>query len=148
MKNKQMVSIFLSVLLMVSLMVVPVSATGNGSEVVSPMYDLNYVYDLNFDAESYLDISGTRGICISTSNDDDVVKITAVQPLEKYWGLWIWNTVDGSSVTKTVNSKTITLLNTISGLSGGKYRVKTVFTFTDSSGKEEKVTVYRSTKTV
>ncbi|MBD5081685.1 MAG: hypothetical protein HDT44_07990 [Ruminococcaceae bacterium] len=142
MKIKQMVSIFLSFFLMVSLMVVPISATGDGSVAVSPMYDSANTTDAR------LIISGTTATCISTANGIDIVKITAVQTLEKYWGLWIWNTVDGSSITKTVNSKTITLTNTISGLSGGKYRVKTVFTFTDSSGKEEKVTVYSSTKTV
>lgn len=142
MKIKQIFSVILSVFLMVSLLVVPVSAEYSGTDVVSPMLDEGQT------GKSTLTISGTKATCTSTAYGDDIVKITAVQTLEKYWGLWIWNTVDGSSITKTVNSKTITLSNTISGLSSGKYRVKTVFTFTDSSGKEEKVTVYSSTKTV
>lgn len=142
MKIKQIISIFLSVFLMVSMMIVPVTAENYSVGTASPMYDS---VQCN---ETKLEISETKATCFSTAYGDNITKITALQSLEKYWGLWIWNTVEGSRVTKTVNSSKITLSNTVSGLSSGKYRAKTVFTFTDSNGNEEKVTVYSSTRTV
>ncbi|MGN0682816.1 MAG: hypothetical protein ACI4JY_03980, partial [Oscillospiraceae bacterium] len=87
--------------------------------------------------------------CTSSSGGVDVVKITVEQTLEKYSGwFWIWNSVDGASWTKTVNTNTICLSNTKSGLTSGKYRLKSVFTLTSSSGKTETVTIYSDERTV
>lgn len=127
---------------MTFLLIVPISATEYDNGAVYPMYESNRK------SESTLSISQTTANCFSTAYSNNVIKITAVQTLEKYWGLWIWTTVDGSLQTKTVNNNMITLSNTVHGLSSGKYRVKTIFTFTDNKGQEEKVTVYSNQKTI
>ena len=77
-----------------------------------------------------------------------VTQITVEHTLEKHWGLWIWNEVDGASWTKTVYSDTIRLSNTKSGLDSGTYRLKSVFTLTNSSGKSETITIYSEEETI
>ncbi len=111
--------------------------------------DIAPYYQSAYNPVSDLDISGTTASCTSSSGGVDVVKITVEQTLEKYSGwFWIWNSVDGASWTKTVNENTIRLSNTKSGLPSGKYRLKSVFTLTSSSGKTETITIYSSEKTV
>lgn len=96
-----------------------------------------------------LSISGNTATCKSSADcDSTVIKITAVQTLEKYWGLWIWNEVKDASWDKTANSSYISMSNSKSGLEGGKYRVKTVFTFTTSDGTTVSSTAYSEEKTV
>lgn len=100
-------------------------------------------------AKSELIINGTTATCKSTlRGDPDVTKIVAVQTLEKQGFLWIWSTYDGTTWTKTVYSNTLTMSNTKTGLTSGKYRLKTVFTLTDKQGKTETITVYSDEKTV
>ena len=77
-----------------------------------------------------------------------MVKITAEQYLQKQGILWIWSTYDSAEWTKTVYSNVLTVSNTKTGLSSGKYRLKTVFTFTDKQGKTETITVYSDEKSV
>lgn len=106
-------------------------------------------YEMAFSAESKLSISGTTATCKSTlRGDPNVTKIVAVQTLEKQGFLWIWSTYDGTTWTKTVYSNTLTMSNTKTGLTSGKYRLKTVFTLTDKQGKTETITVYSDEKTV
>lgn len=104
---------------------------------VSPLYDIaKSVY-------SELNIVGTSAECVSKASGDNTSKITVEQTLQKYSGwFWIWNDVNGASWTKTVNSDYIRLSNTKSGLTSGKYRVKSVFKLTDKNGKTETITIY------
>ena len=139
--SRKITAAFLAVFLVLSVIIVPVSAAGFKDNAVSPTYDIGH------DPTSGLTISGTTATCLSKINGK-CVKITAEQTLEKYWGLWIWTSVDNAHWTKTVNSNTLTMSNTKNGLSSGKYRLKTVFTLTDSSGKSETITVYSSEKTI
>lgn len=98
---------------------------------------------------SDLEISGTTACCTSSTTGVDTVKITIEQTLEKYSGwFWIWNSVDGASWTKTINSNSISMSNTKSGLSSGTYRLKSVFTLTSSSGKTETITIYSAEKSI
>lgn len=106
-------------------------------------------YEIANNPISNLQISGTTAYCTSSSRGVDVVKITVEQTLEKYSGwFWIWNDVDGAKWKTTMYSNSISISNTKSGLSSGTYRVKSVFTLTDSSGKTETITIYSAEKTV
>lgn len=100
-------------------------------------------YDIANSVSSDLNFVGTTAECISQGSGFNTVKITVVQTLQKYSGwFWIWDDVPGATWTKTVNSSVISFVNTKSGLSSGKYRVKSVFTFTNTSGKTETLTIY------
>ncbi len=106
-------------------------------------------YEKASEAKSELIINGTTATCKSTlRGGPDVTKIVAVQTLEKQGFLWSWDTYDDTEWTKTVYSNTLTMSNTKTGLSGGKYRLKTVFTLTDKQNKTETITVYSDTKTI
>lgn len=75
--------------------------------------------------------------------------VTAIQTLEKHWTFGIFNPVDNnSSWTKTVNSISLSMTNSKSGLSSGTYRVKTEFTVTSTNGQTETVSVYSDEKTI
>lgn len=133
--SRKITAMILAVFLVLSMFVVPASAAEFKNDTVSPAYEIGQR------PTSELSISGATASCDSRINGINCVKITAEQTLEKYWGLWIWTSVDGTSWTKTVNSSTLTMSNTKSGLASGTYRLKTVFTLTDSSGKSETITV-------
>ncbi len=106
-------------------------------------------YEIAKEASSKLRISGQTAYCTSYANGIDTVSITVEQTLEKYSGfLWIWNDVNDASWTETVNKKTISVSKTKSGLSSGTYRLKSVFTLTDSNGKTETITVYSEEKAI
>lgn len=96
---------------------------------------------------SKLSISGTTATCKSvyTANGDDVIKVVMTQSLEKQGLFWTWSKVAGEW-TKTSDGSSMALTNTVSGLSKGTYRVKTVFTVTDKNGKEETTTLYSTTE--
>lgn len=102
-------------------------------------------YDIATKVTSNLRITGTTAECLSQGDGFNTVKITVVQTLQKYSGwFWIWD--DVATWTKTVNLNAVSFSNVKSGLSSGKYRVKSVFTFTNSSGKTETLTIYSDTK--
>lgn len=106
-------------------------------------------YEKANDAKSTLYINGTTATFQSTvKGNSDVKKITAEQYLQKQGFLWIWSTYDGAEWTKTTYTSTLAMSNTKTGLSSGKYRVKTVFTLTDKQGKTETITVYSDSKSV
>lgn len=98
---------------------------------------------------SQLYISGTTATCVSTysSSSGETSKVTIVQSLEKHSFLWIWNTYDGEW-SKTTNGGSTALTNKVFDLPSGTYRVKSVFTLTDSSGKTETITIYSAEKTI
>lgn len=105
-------------------------------------------YEIADYATSSLSISGTTAYCTSTASGLGVVSITVEQTLQKQGFLWLWYGVDGASWKTTVNKSSISVSNTKSGLSSGKYRLKSVFTLTDSTGKTETITVYSAEKNV
>lgn len=96
---------------------------------------------------SVLDITNGTATCISEA-DSHAVTITVTHTLQKYWGLWIWNDVDDATWTETVNDGVVRLASTKSGISSGKYRLKSVFTLTDENGKTETITSYSDTEVV
>ena len=106
-------------------------------------------YEIAKNPTSNLSINGQTAFCTSTTDGVETVSITVEQTLEKYSGwFWIWNDVDNTSWTRTVNESTISFSNTKSGLSSGKYRLKSVFTLTKSNGETETIEIYSVEKTV
>lgn len=106
-------------------------------------------YEKAYKATSELSISGTTATCTSrVQGDSDVIKIVAVQTLEKQGFLWIWSTYNNTVWIKTVYINAILMSNTKSGLASGKYRLKTEFTLTSSDGTSETITVYSDDKKV
>lgn len=98
---------------------------------------------------SFLVISGTRATYESRADGDDCVSITVTHTLQKYSGiLWIWDDVENSTSEKTVNTNTVRLSTTKSGLESGTYRLESTFTLTSSSGSVETITIYSSEKKV
>lgn len=146
MKLKKYLALILSAAMACSVMCTSVSAEAafQAAEVgISP------AYETTSDVTSSLTISSSTATCDSDCKGyNNVVQITAVQTLQKYWGLWIWEDVKDASWTKTVNGKSISMSNTKSGLSSGTYRVKSEFTLTSSSGKTETITVYSTEKSI
>lgn len=124
---------------------IPITHTAQAAEpysIVAPLYDIATY------TNSMMSISGSNATCRSTADSDSAVKITAVQTLQKQGFLWSWSKYDGAEWTKTVYSNTLAMSNTKTGLSSGKYRLKTVFTLTDKNGETEKITVYSDEKSV
>ncbi len=146
MKFKKSFALLLSAFMMFSSVSIPASAettTYVSNEGIAPAYEY-----ASF-AKSLLYISSNAAECTSNcTGTSDIVNISVEQTLQSFWGLWIWNDVDGASWTKTRNGRSIYVINTKSGLPSGTYRVKSVFTLTYSSGKTETITIYSAEKTV
>lgn len=125
---------------------VPVSAEPTDSYIdcdVAPAYVIAY------NATSNLSVSNQTAYCISKASGIDAIRISVCQTLQKYNSSYSkWNDVSGATWNRTVNECSISLSNTKSGLSSGKYRLKSVFTLTNSSGKTETLTVYSEEKTI
>ena len=112
-------------------------------DTASPLYE---IATSTFSALAFV---GTTAECMSQADGINTVKITVVQTLQKYSGwFWIWNDVDGATWTRTENRNTINLMNTKSGLSSGKYRLKSEFTFTNKIGKTETLTIYSEPESI
>ena len=132
--------------MMCSVVSVPAFAADE-TQIVTDLVAPAYEYAMS--TESYLTITSSSAECKSICEGmPGVTKITVEQTLEKYWGLWIWNTVDGASWSKTVYSDATRLSSTKSGLDSGTYRLKSVFTLTSSDGKSETIMVYSEEKTI
>lgn len=96
--------------------------------------------------ESSLTFSGSTATCTSIAGASSGKSITATQYLEKYSGwFWSWDTV--ATWSKTENGPLLTMTNQTS-LSSGKYRLRTVFTVTSTTGQEETQTAYSFERTV
>ncbi len=98
---------------------------------------------------SILTISDKTATCKSvyTANGDDVTNVIMTQSLEKQGFFWTWSKVAGNW-SKISDGSSMSLTNTVNGLSKGKYRVKTVFTVTDRNGKEETISTYSAEEKV
>lgn len=126
-----------------------VTAYADTNTTYSHVGSISPLYDIAKSVLSSLNIVGTKAECKSQAEGVNVAKITVEQTLQKYSGwFWIWNDVDGASWTGTENGSSIRLFNTKSGLTSGKYRVKSVFTLTDKNGKTETITIYSDEKMV
>lgn len=114
------------------------------AETVVPLADdgISLTYEIAGTLTSTLNISSKTAYCTSWTDGTDAVSITVTQTLQKHWGLWIWNNVEGAEWTRTENRNSIRLSNSISGLGKGTYRVKSVFVLTDIAGKSETITIY------
>ena len=108
------------------------------------VYGISLAYEIAEHTTSTLSIVNGTAYCDSSAKGENAVSITLTQTLQKYWGLWIWNSVDGAEWTRTVDRNSINLSNSKSGLDSGTYRVKSVFTLTDNNGKSETITIYSS----
>ena len=105
-------------------------------------------YEIANETKSILSIIGQTAYCTSNTSGIDVVSITVEQTLQKQGFLWLWYGVDDGSWTTTVNKSAVSVDNTKNGLTNGKYRLKSVFTLTDSTGKTETITIYSAEKSV
>lgn len=134
-------AVLLSVAILCTLICIPVSASNDD---VAPAYEMATFVDND------LSISSGTATCTSIcSGNSSVTKTTVVQTLEKHSGwFWIWNSVDGASWTTTNYYNGANVSNSKAGLTSGTYRLKSDFTFTDSSGKTETITVYSDEVTI
>ncbi len=97
MKLKKYLAIILSAAMACSVMCKSVSAE-EALQVIQ--VEISPAYEIAQDAKSFLTISSGTATCESKCNGlSETVKITAVQTLQKYWGLWIWEDVkDGGGI--------------------------------------------------
>ena len=146
MKIKRKIALILSAVMLCS----GVSISASAKEISEIVEDeAAPAYESAFDVSNNLVISSGTAKCSSRCiGTGDAVKVSIEQTLQKFWGLWIWNDVDGASWTKTSNGTSAAVEGTKSGLSSGTYRLKSVFTLTNLSGKTETVTIYSAEKTV
>lgn len=139
---KKVISLLICLLMCVSFSATASAQTVSAS-VAQPYYEMTSI------ATSELVINGTTATCRSTIRGfSDVTKITAEQYLEKNAGAWFWGTYDNAAWIKTVYSNVLAMSNTKTGLTSGKYRLKTIFKLTDKNGKTENITVYSDVKVV
>lgn len=146
MQYKICFAFILSALLMFSTVNVSASA-----ETIAPFSNegIAPAYEYANSVENILYISSNTAECTSVcTSSSDVVSVSVEQTLQKFWGLWVWDNVDGASWTKSKSGSSISLVNTKSGLSSGTYRVKSVFTLTSISGETETITIYSEEKTI
>ncbi|MCM1276428.1 MAG: hypothetical protein NC299_13895 [Lachnospiraceae bacterium] len=109
---------------------------------------ISLAYEIADNCTAYLEIVNRVAHCTSIAEGTDAVSITVTQTLQKHWGLWIWEDVDGATWTGTANIGSICLYNTKSGLKSGKYRVKSTFVLTDANGKSETISIYSNEQLV
>lgn len=146
MQFKKSFALLLSAFMVFSSVSIPASAettTYVSNDGIAP------AYEYASSAKSLLYISSNAAECTSNcTGTSDIVNISVEQTLQSFWGLWIWNDVDGASWTKTKSGNSISLVSNKSGLTSGTYRVKSVFTLTSSSGETETITIYSEEKTL
>lgn len=120
------------------------------AESFVPLVDdgISLTYEIAGNPTSTLSISNKTAYCTSWTDGTDAVSITVTQTLQKYWGLWIWNDVEGAEWIKTQHYNSIYLSTSIGNLDKGTYRVKSVFTLTDKNGKSETITIYSNEQKV
>ena len=124
------------------------------SVVSSAEYDRNGLFIVQdvggSDKRSTLRVSGRDVTCESIyySDKNDVNTIYAKQTLEKMISFNRFSSVTGASFSTTVSGRRMDYSNNVSGLSQGKYRLKTVFTVKYKNGRSETVTVYSTEITI
>lgn len=146
MKFKKSFALLLSAIMMLTIMSIPAyadSATYSSNDGIAPAYE--YANS----ARNTLSISSNTAQCSSScTSSSEVVSISVEHTLQVFWGLWIWNDVDGASWSRTKSGSSVSLVSSKSGLSSGTYRLKSVFTLTTSTGETETITIYSEEKTI
>ena len=143
---RKIIAIFLSAIVLCTSLVATISA-----EIMYPPVDDGVMpaYEIAGNPISSLSIIGQTAYCTSETNSVNAISITVEQTLEKYSGwFWFWNNVEGAHWTETINANMISVDNTMYGLSSGTYRLKSVFTLTNSAGKSETITIYSDEKKI
>lgn len=141
MRLKKFLCALAAALLCLSLSVTSYAEIGSDqAEEVMPMY----VDDIS--ANASIAVSGDNASCrCSASGDASIIaSISVVMTLQKS-GLFGYTDVKDASWSKSVNSNSISLSGSKSGLSDGTYRVKAVFTVTTKDGDTSSFTKYSST---
>ena len=145
MQIRKMLAAFISFMMIypvVSVSAFAVDETQIVTDLVSP------AYEYAAKTENYLTITSSTADCKSLCNGmAGVTQITVEHTLEKPWGLWIWNEVDGASWSHIISGSSGKVTNSKSGLESGTYRLKSVFTLTTLNGETETITVYSDEKT-
>ena len=145
MQIRKMLAAFISFMMIypvVSVSAFAVDETQIVTDLVSP------AYEYAAKTENYLTITSSTADCKSLCNGmAGVTQITVEHTLEKHWGLWIWNEVDGASWSHIISGSSGKVTNSKSGLESGTYRLKSVFTLTTLNGETETITVYSDEKT-
>ncbi len=145
---KKFISAVIAIGLCISVFAIPTFADSNidstdMEDTVQPCHTyINSAY-------STISVSGRDILCDSNAiATSSVVKMKAVQTIEKHWGLGIFIAMDGVQWTKEVNVNMITMNNRKPDMASGTYRFVTDFTATNSDGSTETVTVYSSEVTI
>jgi len=134
----------MSGIMMTAMASTPVSAYDESKEkIVAERYALASSTTCDLEISNYCAYLSSKA-----EGNMSVTKITATQTLEKYIALWIWETVGSASWYNSVNDNILMLNNQKNLYQSGKYRVKTVFTFTSSTGSTETITVYSNEVTI
>ena len=133
MRFKKSLAFILSAVIMCSAVSTSAFAEEKSQIVVD---EISPAYEIAYTASSTLHISSNTAECKSTCDGkNDVIQISVEQTLQQFWGLWIWNDVDGASWSTTKSGSSISVVNNKSGSFSGTYRLKSVFTLTDKNGK-------------
>lgn len=119
-----------------------ITAACESCSIVSPLYEIRH------DALSELRFDGLNALCGSRVECNYAVTVTAEQYLQKQGILWTWSTYDGAEWEETVEGSMISISEIKSGLTSGKYRLKTIFTLTDQVGRTETIKVCSEEVTV
>ena len=109
--------------------------------------NISLYYETAQKTYSSLKISGNTANCYSYAIANTTCTITLVQTLEKKQSL-VWKSVPGASWSMSCDSLKLNASNSYSQLTAGKYRLKTVFTFTLSNGESETKTKYSSVESI
>ena len=136
--KKKIASLCITLLLCLNFSVVSYADTVIPSENSS----ISLEYEIANSCTATLEIVSGTAHCTSIAESTDAVSITITQTLQKYWGLWIWENVDGATWTETTDIRSVCLYNTKSGLKSGTYRVKSTFELINEKGKRETITIY------
>lgn len=142
---KKIFAVFISGIMLCTSLTVSVYAETTSSYVDSGILP---AYEIAFNSESILSIIGQTAYCTSKAYGADAVSITVEQTLQKQGFLWLWYGVPDASWTTTVEDNSLSFDNIKDDLSNGKYRLKSVFTLTDSTGETETITIYSAEKSV
>ena len=141
----------IAVIVLTAIMSVSSFSVMASANYTNKMYNPIVVNDVGgADKKSLLDIVYGTADCKSTfhSGNSEIKSVTAVQTLEKRNTANRWSSVSGGTCSKTASAKRFLLSNSVSNLSSGCYRLKTVFTVKYKDGRSETVTVYSTEKTV
>lgn len=142
-KMKKVISLLICLLMCFSFSVTASAQTASASVQRVSVGVAQPYYEMANEVKSELNISGTTATCKSTVvGYPGVTKICVEQYLQRQVLPLIWTTYDGAEWIQTVYRNSYVMSRTKTGLTSGKYRLKSIFSLTDKNGKTEKITVY------